>query len=174
MSTRSSVSGGRLVSGRSRVRSPDAAPGQGLFAALAGVAQTAIATAIRPRKRPETLRGQLRAALLTTMKGMFVVGCFFAAFALVKPAAPAAQPYMTSPEDQAAAVVASLIEEHGCWTGDAPKRYAGQIPGHAVVTLPGAAAEVVDSQVGFDVWLGPDGQAGSGDETRGAVHAFCP
>lgn len=32
---------------------------------------------------------------------------------------------------------AALLEEHDCWTGEAPADMAGQVPGHVVVTLPG-------------------------------------
>lgn len=50
---------------------------------------------------------------------------------------------------------------------------AGVIPGHAVVTLPGQASRVVAGDVGFDVWLGPDEIAGTGDERPGVIHGFC-
>jgi hypothetical protein len=70
-----------------------------------------------------------------------------------------------------ASQVERLIAEHGCWTGDAP---GSAIPGRAVVTLPGRKAHVVSSDVGFALWLGPDGTPGSGDERAGRLHAFCP
>ena len=35
--------------------------------------------------------------------------------------------------------VADLIAEHDCWTGAAPADMKGQLPGHVVVTLPGAS-----------------------------------
>ena len=64
-----------------------------------------------------------------------------------------------------------LAFEHGCWTGDAP---AGALPQHAVVTLPGRAPSYVSADVGFAIWLGPDGVPGTGDERAGVLTAFCP
>lgn len=49
---------------------------------------------------------------------------------------------------------------------------AGTIPGHAVVTIDGVT-KLVDARIGFAMWLGPDGVAGTGDETPGTLHAFC-
>lgn len=64
-----------------------------------------------------------------------------------------------------------LVERHECWTGAAP---ADVIPGHAVVTLPGTEPQLVSSDVGFALWLGPDAQPGTNDERPGQLHAFCP
>lgn len=67
--------------------------------------------------------------------------------------------------------VERLIDEHDCWTGPAP---GAVTPSRAVVSLPGRTAEVTDSEVGFELWLGPDREAGTGDERAGKLHAFCP
>ena len=55
-----------------------------------------------------------------------------------------------------------LVAAHDCWTDDAP---AGVVPGHAVVTLPGAHPRVVPADVGFGIRL---------DGDPGTLHAFCP
>lgn len=66
-----------------------------------------------------------------------------------------------------------LALEHGCWTeGNAPS--GAPVPTHAVVTLPGRAPAYVPAQVGFAIWLGPDGVADTGDEKPGVLTAFCP
>ena len=58
--------------------------------------------------------------------------------------------------------VASLLQTNDCWHGQAP---AGvDVPGHAIVTLPGQAPRLVRSQVGFDIWL---------EGRPGQLHAFC-
>lgn len=67
--------------------------------------------------------------------------------------------------------VTRLVAKHDCWTGEAPE---GVIPERAVVSLPRKQPAVVKSDVGFDIWLGPDSTPNSGDERPGTVHAFCP
>lgn len=52
---------------------------------------------------------------------------------------------------------------------DLPK---GVIPGHAVVTV-GGRTRLASGDLGFSIWLGVDGEPGTGDETAGVVHAFC-
>lgn len=63
---------------------------------------------------------------------------------------------------QAPSRVETLIEQHGCWTGEAPE---DTIPGTAIVTLPGRGAERLPADVGFRIWQG---------ERDGELHAFCP
>jgi hypothetical protein len=65
----------------------------------------------------------------------------------------------------------TLIRENGCWTDEAP---AGVVPSRAVVQLPGQDVRLVPAAIGFELWLGPDGVAGSGDERAGVLLAFCP
>lgn len=79
-------------------------------------------------------------------------------------------PKWAEPTDFGPTRVERLIERHDCWTETAP---VGVIPGHAVVTLPGKRARLMSAEIGFNIWLGPDGQAGSGDELAGRLHAFC-
>ncbi len=58
--------------------------------------------------------------------------------------------------------VATLVQKHGCWTGQSPPGVG--VPGHAIVTLPGQAPRLVRSQIGFDIWL---------EGRPGRLHAFC-
>lgn len=74
-------------------------------------------------------------------------------------AAGAARRSGAAPADR----VARLLARHGCWTGPAPA--GSPAPGHAVVTLPGARAELVAADVGFGIWL---------EHAPGTVHGFCP
>ena len=74
-------------------------------------------------------------------------------------------------DDLTLGYVERLESEHGCWTDAAP---ADVIPGHAIVALPGAAPKRANARVGFDIWLGEDGQPQTGDERGGVVYAFCP
>jgi hypothetical protein len=60
--------------------------------------------------------------------------------------------------------VDDLVERHGCWSGAVPSDMVGTIPGHSVVSLPGAQAAYLSSDVGFAVWTG---------ERDGILHAFC-
>jgi len=78
----------------------------------------------------------------------------------------------TGAVDAEVARVGLLIERHDCWTGEAPD--PDIIPGHAIVTLPRQIAQRVSSDVGFGIWLGPDGKSGTGDERAGDLWAFCP
>jgi hypothetical protein len=55
-----------------------------------------------------------------------------------------------------------LLAAYGCWSGDAGGRAA---PTHAVVTLPGERAELVDADTGYAIWL---------DDAPGELHGFCP
>ena len=64
---------------------------------------------------------------------------------------------------QGADRVSRLVEEHGCWTGEAPPD--APVPGHAVVTLPGQRPRLAHADVGFGIWL---------DGDPGTLHAFCP
>ncbi len=108
---------------------------------------------------------------ISTARRMAIVACFFAGFLLVDAPAPATMPYTAPAAVPAVAAVDALIDGHGCWTNTAP---ADTIPGHAVITVPGKAPRLASADLGFRIWLGPDGQPATGDETPGAVHAFCP
>lgn len=66
--------------------------------------------------------------------------------------------------DPEVARVLRLVDEHDCWSGPAPADMKDQIPGHAVVTLPGRHAQYLSSDVGFAIWTG---------EREGRLHAFC-
>src|SRR5262245_43571178 len=87
------------------------------------------------------------------------------------PAAPAVTETTTVPEQPAVnqepgqkkSRAERLLAEYACWSGQVP---AGQAaPTHAVVTLPGERAELVDAEVGFAIWL---------DGAPGVLHGFCP
>lgn len=53
-----------------------------------------------------------------------------------------AVPVVTTVPVQEAHPAALLMGEHDCWTGDAPPRMRGQLPGHVVVTKTGADGPV--------------------------------
>jgi hypothetical protein len=63
---------------------------------------------------------------------------------------------------KAAAAMAKLFADNGCWEGEAP---ADVTPTHALVTLPGELPTLVSADVGYGIWL--DGDAGQ-------LHGFCP
>ena len=76
--------------------------------------------------------------------------------------APTTAPETTAPR-QKRSRAERLLAEYACWTGEIP---AGQsVPTHAVVTLPGQRAELVDADTGFAIWL---------DGAPGVLHGFCP
>lgn len=60
------------------------------------------------------------------------------------------------------AATRTLLEDNGCWVGEAPD---GAAPTHAVVTLPGAGPALVAADVGFGIWL---------EGEPGVLHGFCP
>jgi len=102
---------------------------------------------------------------------LVLVVCFLAATVVAQ-----SGPTPTNPPDRNPAVpgpsVEALVLLYGCWTGQAPRD--APIPQHAVVTLPGRPPALVPSDVGFAIWLGPDGTPRTGDERPGIVSAFCP
>jgi hypothetical protein len=57
--------------------------------------------------------------------------------------------------------IIQLFTRNHCWQGEAP---AGVVPGHAVVTLPGAMPALVPADVGYGIWI---------DGDPGELHAFC-
>lgn len=69
--------------------------------------------------------------------------------------------------------IEALVDLHQCW-GEAGPPVPNTIPGHAVVSLPGAQVSLEVADVGFEIWLGPDGTPSTGDERPGRLHAFCP
>jgi hypothetical protein len=76
--------------------------------------------------------------------------------------APTTAPETTAPR-QKRSRAERLLAEYACWTDEIP---AGQsVPTHAVVTLPGQRAELVDADIGFAIWL---------DGAPGVLHGFCP
>lgn len=77
---------------------------------------------------PKTFRGMLTRNLL-------VAGTLMASATLaggIASAAPERPDLLPSPT-----AVESLLEEHGCWSGEAPADMAGKFPGHVVVTING-------------------------------------
>lgn len=70
-----------------------------------------------------------------------------------------------------------LIEKHDCWTGAAPSDMEGVLPGHVVVTFPGAVAPTYggDKAVGIALeQLAHDEVIpGDGEDHGVTVHAFC-
>jgi hypothetical protein len=75
---------------------------------------------------------------------------------------PTTAPETTAPR-QKRSRAEKLLLEYACWTGDDPTSQA--VPTHAVVTLPGQRAELVDAWVGFAIWQ---------DGAPGVLHGFCP
>ena len=69
-------------------------------------------------------------------------------------------------------VAEQLMAEHDCWQDGGPD---GAFPEHAVVELdPRRGPELVPSDIGFDIWLGPDALPNTEDERGGTLFAFCP
>ena len=64
-------------------------------------------------------------------------------------------------------VAEQLADAHGCWTGEAPARYAGKVPGHAIVTRDGLTVRTTDVGAALD-------DVFTADNPRLTVHAFCP
>jgi hypothetical protein len=64
----------------------------------------------------------------------------------------------------------ALIEEHGCWNSPAPADMEGKVPGHVVVTRPGALAPTYAGPRMVDKALG---QVFAGEDRGLVVHAFC-
>ena len=63
----------------------------------------------------------------------------------------------------------ALIEKHHCWTGAAPRRMVGKVPGHAVVTFGAGLPTYVGARgVGFAL-----GHVFEGKHPEITVHAFC-
>lgn len=152
---------------------------------IVSTARAAYAAARQRATEPAPFLTYLGRGLARSARGAIIVAGFFVGFTFLgdhmatpQPDAPSTPaPAVAAPTSAgklAAAVVERLVERHGCWTGEAPPEWQGEIPGHAVVTLPGRAPRRTPSSVGFDVWLGPDGQLATGDERPGTVHAFCP
>lgn len=113
-----------------------------------------------------------RAAVVKGLKGTalaFVPFALLAIFAAMQPATIT----FAHPESPTTAVaevtekkVAGLLRANDC---DLPKDV---IPGHSVVTV-GGVTKVAPADKGFAIWLGADGEAGTGDEAPGTVHGFC-
>lgn len=67
-----------------------------------------------------------------------------------------------TPEQRQDRTVRTLAREHHCYSGATPT--PGVVPRFAVVTLPNHQPALLDSSVGFDIWLG---------HRSGVLHAFC-
>lgn len=63
---------------------------------------------------------------------------------------------------------AALIEEHSCWTGEAPADMAGVLPGHVVVTVGGVTRLGGERMVGKALE-----QIFEGADHGLVVHGFC-
>lgn len=63
-----------------------------------------------------------------------------------------------------------LIEDHDCWTGEAPPGMRGRLPGHAVVTWPGDDQASYGGPRTVDAALG---HVFDGEHPDLLVHAFC-
>lgn len=64
----------------------------------------------------------------------------------------------------------SLMDQHGCWSGDAPADMVGELPGHAVVTWPGDTAPSYDGDRAVGAALG---HVFDGTHPRLKVWGFC-
>lgn len=114
---------------------------------------------------------QLRQKLLTRLVTITALVASFGAVTTLAPintstAAPETPaqvaPAEGSPED--------LIQRHKCWTGEAPADMTGVIPGHVVVTKPGAMAPTYGAEPLVAKALG---QLFDGQDHGLTVHAFC-
>ena len=65
---------------------------------------------------------------------------------------------------------AALAEAHGCWTGPAPRDMTGKVPGHVVVTRPGATGPTYG---GPRLVAKALDQVFAGIDHGLRVHAFC-
>jgi hypothetical protein len=63
-----------------------------------------------------------------------------------------------------------LIEDHDCWTGEAPPGMRNRVPGHAVVTWPGDAEATYGGRGTVAAALG---HVFEGEHPDLLVHAFC-
>lgn len=113
-----------------------------------------------------------RAAVIKGLKGTALAFLPFAALAIFTALQPMTLIF-APPESPTTAVaqatekkVERLLQANDC---DLPKDV---IPGHSVVTV-GGVTKVAHSDKGFAIWLGQDGEAGTGDEAPGTVHGFC-
>ena len=86
----------------------------------------------------------------------------------------AADRQVAKPEVPSYSFADQLATQHHCWRGSSD-RPAGAIPSRSVVEVDARRGpELKPADVGFAIWLGPDGKVGSGDERPGTVYAFCP
>lgn len=118
---------------------------------------------------PVEAHGLREVVLLGLARGVLVWGVLAAVLVGVTTVQEGEQ--TSAPWLEAPSRAERLVERFECWTGAAPE---GAIPGHAIVTLPGERAERVAAETGFGIWLGEDGEAGTGDEIAGTLVAFCP
>lgn len=112
-----------------------------------------------PRSVGHALQRGLGSALIVTA---FITAATLGSAPVSSRPAPEAPVAPGSPED--------LIQRHGCWTGKAPADMEGAIPGHVIVTRPGAdAPEYGGARL---VGLALD-QAFNGADNGLTIHAFC-
>jgi hypothetical protein len=142
------------------------------------------ARASREADAPQRTRGRrlVQASITTAV----TVGSFLAAYVVVggpemsgwlgadvsqtaRGAEPAAAGAANA-QSRAAEQVQSLVDGHGCWTGSSG--HAATLPGHAVLTWPGANKPAYVGAKGVGVAL--DHLFGDKHRPGLQVHAFCP
>lgn len=95
---------------------------------------------------------------------------FLAGALLVLAFASQAETAALAEVDAGPSYVERMVERHGCWSGPAPVDMVGEVPGHVVVTWPGAVAATYGGRHAVKVAL----EHVFGDGVRGmVVHGFC-
>jgi hypothetical protein len=112
-----------------------------------------------------------RAAALSSM--LRTVGLALTSVVLVLMNAPQVGSPLREPHPRShtAEAVRALLEEHRCWTGAAPRRHEGSVPGHALVTHEGGRTPTLGGERVVRAALG---QVFAGRDHRMVVHGFCP
>lgn len=125
------------------------------------------------KPRPKSLRQLLVRALLRSVLVPAMLGLGFVASSQLVAAGVVPQIGVTAPVPQPAPLVTvdpvqTMVEDHGCWTGEAPADMEGVFPGHVVVTRDGELVYGGRKLAGQAL-----SQIFEGEDHGLDVHAFC-
>lgn len=117
----------------------------------------------------------LRRSFLRSVWPILALGSFALSFLVFSALGPSTSTELTDGDVRAPAratpgPVDELIAEHSCWSGRAPADMEGKLPGHVVITRPGAAAPTLGGPE--DVGRAME-KVFDGRHPRLQVHAFC-
>lgn len=131
--------------------------------------------------RPRPVAASLRAQLLGALRRSLVCCLLMASPVVGFYSLPGVAPFgvgdlgyeAAAPEHGAAAALPSpaelLVEERGCWSGEAPADMVGVLPGHVVVSEPGEGPRYAGARmVGLAL-----SQIFEGADHDLTVHGFC-